>query len=87
MQHLFSPGVGPDAVIKDNKILFFQYRPSANYSIREFDIYDPLTNTWSIAVLPFNMVSTAIISVNNTVYLAGGYVNGVLSDKLYKLEF
>ncbi len=48
--------------------------------VNNSDIYDVTTNTWSVAHL-------SIISVNNTVYLAGGKINGVLSDKVWKLEF
>jgi len=29
----------------------------------------------------------SIISLDNTIYLAGGFVNGVLSNKVWKLEF
>ncbi|MGE5106935.1 MAG: hypothetical protein ACM3H8_05295 [Sphingobacteriales bacterium] len=28
----------------------------------------------------------SIISVNNTIYVAGGYVNGILSNQVWKLE-
>ena len=52
-----------------------------------FDIYDIATNTWSIGVLPVSMGSTLIISVNNVIYLAGGLVNGALSNQVWKLEF
>jgi len=60
-----------NAVVKDNKIIYYGNR---------FDIYDVTTNTWSIGVLPKNITGGSIISVNNTIYLAGG-------DKVWKLQF
>ena len=59
------------------------------YSSRsnQFDIYDAKTNTWSIGVLPFSIEGASIISVNNTIYVAGGMVDNVFSDKVWKLEF
>lgn len=93
-QHTLSaPGIfwkngGQNAVVKDNKILFYSSSLVNNFKrIDKFDIYDISTNTWSIGVLPFTLESASIISVNNVVYLAGGLVNGVLSDKVWKLEF
>jgi len=79
---------GQNAVVKDNKIIFYRSSlwENANYT-DNFDIYDIGSNTWSIGVLPFRIEATSIISVNNVVYLAGGFVNGVLSNKVYKLEF
>jgi hypothetical protein len=87
----FWPNHGQNAVVKDNKIIFYRSREVSYYSdpltTDEFDIYNTSTGTWSIGVLPFPLEEAAIISVNNTVYLAGGLVNGVLSDKVWKLEF
>lgn len=47
----------------------------------------PAALTWSIGVLPQNIEGASIISVNNTIYVASGYVNGVLSNPVWKLEF
>jgi N-acetylneuraminic acid mutarotase len=55
--------------------------------MNKFDIYDITTNTWSIGVLPANIYGSSVISVNNTIYIAGGYVNDVLSNQVWKLEF
>ena len=52
-----------------------------------FDIYDIITNTWSIGVLDKIITGATFISVNNIIYVAGVYVDRVLSDKVYKLEF
>jgi hypothetical protein len=75
---------GQNAVVKDNKIIFYS---TDQGDTKKFDIYDIATNTWSIGVLPVSIKGASIISVNNTIYLAGGFVNGVLSDKVWKLEF
>lgn len=53
----------------------------------EFDIYDIASNSWSIGVLPFNIQRASIISVNNVIYIAGGLINGVESNKVWTLEF
>lgn len=81
---LFQPNSGLDAVLRNNQIVFF----TGNGIIKnKFDIYDVSTNTWSIGVLPVNIYGASIISVNNTVYVAGGFVNGVVSNQVWKLEF
>ena len=69
--------------VKDNKIVF----NGDEHAIGKFDIYDVTTKSWSIGVLPIALQSAAMIFVNNTIYVAGGYVNGVLSNAVYKLEF
>jgi hypothetical protein len=91
---LFQPNAFFSAVLKDNKIVFFTSRVNlANYCLtnlpvmNKFDIYDLSTNTWSIGVLPVNIYGSTIISVNDVIYVAGGYINGQLSDKVWKLEF
>jgi hypothetical protein len=88
---LFRPGswwtnFGENVVIKNNKIVFFRggwFDTGSN----KFDIYDILTDTWSIGVLDQSVENASLISVNNTIYVAGGYVNGVASNQVWKLEF
>lgn len=80
------------AVQKGNKIIFFTsvFAPGnavPSYTRNKFDIYDLATNSWSIGMLPVTIHGSAIISVNNTIYVAGGYVNGALSNQVWKLEF
>ena len=74
-------------VVKENKIIFFRKWDGCN----KFDIYDIATNTWSIGVLPVSIEGASIISVNNTIYIAGGTVNptGYFNpgDQVWKLEF
>lgn len=85
---LFKPGgwlidEGQNAVVKDNKIVFFTGNAGGN----RFDIYNVTNNTWSIGELPVNIKIASVISVNNTIYVAGGYINDVLSNQVWKLEF
>ncbi|MGN6532009.1 MAG: PKD domain-containing protein, partial [Ginsengibacter sp.] len=70
------------AVVQDNKILFLDGADSD-----KFDIYDITSNTWSIGVLPYKISVASVISVNHTTYIAGTSINGVLSGKIWKLEF
>ncbi len=74
-------------VVKENKIIFFRKWDGGN----KFDIYDIATNTWSIGVLPVSIEGASIISVNNTIYVAGGMVNSTGNfypgEQVWKLEF
>jgi len=83
--YLYSAGdnVGDKAVTKDGKIIF---RPRYYYD-NKFDIYDIATASWSIGILPVGIYRSSIISVNNTIYLAGGDLNGPLSNQVWKMEF
>ena len=83
--NLSIPRAGLYAVVKDNKILFL--RNGGWTDSDKFDIYDIISNTWSIGVLPYKIGGASIISVNNTIYVAGVSINGVLSNKVWKLEF
>ena len=81
---LFQPNSQFDVVAKNNKIVFFT---GTGAEKNKFDIYDITSNTWSIGELPQNIVGASLISVNNIIYVAGGYINGALSNKVWKLEF
>jgi len=92
LMSLFSPATwwiddGENAVVKDNKVIFLRHDGGADAN--KFDIYDTQTNTWSMGVLPQPIPSgSSVISVNNTIYVAGGFVNGVgNSNQVWKLEF
>jgi hypothetical protein len=81
-QYLYRSTERSKAVMKDNKIVFFGF-----YDDNKFDIYDIASNTWSVGILPFSIDRNSVISVNNTIYGAGGLINGVYNDKVWKLEF
>jgi hypothetical protein len=83
IQFLSEPSAGP-AVLKNSKIIFFTI---GGINDNRFDIYDVASDSWSIGVLLQSIYAASIIAVNNTIYLAGGYVNGVLSNQVWKLEF
>jgi hypothetical protein len=96
LQYLFKPGLwfntsSNNAVVKEDKILFYRYNTDNYFDTNEnfkFDIYNSSTNTWSIGLLPFSINGASIICVNNTIYVAGGWVNnGPLSNQVWKLEF
>ena len=74
------------AVVRNNKIVFFT-GTEGSYENNKFDIFDITSNSWSIGVLPINIYRSLIFVVNNTIYVAGGLVNGVLSNQIWKLEF
>jgi hypothetical protein len=76
-----------DIVQKNNKIVFFTSSRFFEGSANKFDIFDITTGTWSIGVMTRDIRGASIISVNNTIYVAGGSVNGVLSNQVWKLEF
>lgn len=55
----------------------------------QFDIYDPASDVWSIGVMTQGFDFAGVISVNNTIYIAGGgfpYVTPS-SNQVWKLEF
>ncbi len=78
---LSEPKTELTAVRKDNRIIFFGGLNS------RFDIYDLTTHSWSIGVLPQNLRWASVISHDNTIYVAGGEINGVLSNQVWRLEF
>ena len=91
--HLFHPFTyvnheGLNAVLKNNKIIWFcTLDPLNGNSTNKFNIYDITTNTWSIGLLPVKINGASIISVNNTIYVAGGSLNGTITNQVWKLEF
>lgn len=77
--HLFQPNTNV-ALIKNNSIVFYAGYP-------QFDICDPDTDVWSIGVINQSNENASLISYNNIIYIAGGEINGIISNKLWKLEF
>ena len=74
---------------KNEYIVFFTGVSSTEpNSATQFDIFNTLTNEWSVGLLSIPVNYSSIISVNNTIYVAGGMnATGALYDKLWKLEF
>jgi hypothetical protein len=75
---------GFHAVLKSNEIVFFT--PSWIGS-DIFDIYNTVSDTWSVGKLNQVVSSAAIISVKNKIYVAGGEVGGGLSNKVWLLDW
>lgn len=75
---------GQNAVLRNDKIVFFRHAWLDN---RRFDIYDISTGQWSIGEVELDITFSSIISVNNVIYIAGGYLNGSMSVQVWKLEF
>jgi N-acetylneuraminic acid mutarotase len=76
---------GQNACSKDNKLLFCR---TGEKDRARFDVYDLTSNRWFIGMLPKEIPEGAsILSVNNTVYIAGGRVNGMASNQVWKLDF
>jgi hypothetical protein len=80
---------GQNALIKDNKIVFFTGTYSSIGDTR-FNIYDIATETWFIGVLPFGLSYTSVVAVNNNIYVGGGYINGNFlnaTNQVWRLQF
>ncbi len=80
------------AVVKDDNIVFFTGNSSDFATLgNRFDIYNTTSHTWSTGLLDHKIRYTNVISVNNTIYIAGGTEDGstipVYSDKVWKLVF
>jgi hypothetical protein len=69
------------SVKKINKLLFFNtaYTPERS---KRVDIYDIATKAWLKYQLSQSIQNTGIISTGDKVYVAGGIVNGVLSNQV-----
>ena len=82
-----SPKTFFGAVQANDKLIFFTGNNNSIATNNKIDVYNLTTATWSIGVLPVSINSSTIISVNNTIYVAGGYVNGSVSSQVWKLDF
>jgi N-acetylneuraminic acid mutarotase len=81
------PRSGLSAVLKDDKVIFFTGYGNDGRNGTHFEIYNLTTDTWRTGVLDKKIQGAAMIYVNNIIYVAGGYVNEVGSDQVWKLEF
>ena len=77
------------AVKKGNNIIFFtgDFGPGDPRTGIDFEIYNISTKTWSIGKLNQKVYNAAVISVNNTIYVAGGSDGANYFDHVWKLEF
>jgi hypothetical protein len=67
------PRLGNIAVIKGDNIVFFTgYEYNHPLEGTRFEIYNTTNNTWSTGVLNQKIFDATVISVNNTIYVAGG---------------
>jgi N-acetylneuraminic acid mutarotase len=87
----FNPGAKLNPVLKNEHIIFFPgslsfSNPNAG---TPFEIYNTTTDSWFTGILNKPVYDAAIISVNNTVYVAGGRDNawGPYFKEVWKLEF
>jgi N-acetylneuraminic acid mutarotase len=68
-----------------NKLVFFVWDGKVK---SRFDIFDISTNSWLIGVLDQPVTPSLVITVNNTIYVVGGYGNSNgYYDQVWKLDF
>lgn len=76
------------SVIKGDNIIFFTgFASNIDAGTNHFEIYNTTTDTWKTGILNLNLNSASIISVNNTIYVAGGNLNQNGTNQVWKLEF
>ena len=71
------------AVTKNDKVLFYSYMTYSLMESNKFDIYNWQTNTWSIGVLPPNLVPP---DKSRVMAVSGQDVYIVIGNKLYKMN-
>jgi hypothetical protein len=84
------PKINPNAVATRDKVVFFPGNfENGMYSGSEFDIYDITTNQWSTGHIDREIYDATVISVNHTIYIAGGRdkPNGPYFTEVWRLEF
>jgi hypothetical protein len=84
------PKINPNAVSTKDRVIFFPGNlENGIYSGNEFDIYDPTSDQWSIGRISKEIYGATVISVNNTIYIAGGTnkATGPYFTEVWKLEF
>ena len=82
------PRAAFNVVTKNEHIIFFTGSREDNGN--QFEIYNTVSGKWSTAVLNQKLQGAAIISVNNTIYVAGGRGDnpwGPYNKQVWKLEF
>lgn len=68
-----------------NNVVFFVWDGTAK---NKFDIYDALNDTWTIGMLDQAITPSLVISVNDIIYVVGGWGNSNgFYDQVWKLQF
>jgi N-acetylneuraminic acid mutarotase len=81
----FLPKAQFQSVKINNQIIFFTGISIDQAS--QFDVYDISSEQWTTVVLPFNLKGSAIVAANNNIYIAGGSLDLVYTNQVWKLEF
>ncbi|MEO7561438.1 MAG: PKD domain-containing protein [Ferruginibacter sp.] len=69
-----------------NKILFGMGAGKSG-GVSRMDIYDAISNSWTVADLNLPLTLSTVIKAGNQIYVAGGAVKNGISDKVFKLTF
>ena len=75
------------AVKKDDNIVFFTGDQNDSSNGTDFEIYNTTKDTWSVGRLNQKVFNAAVISINNTIYVAGGTDGNTYFNQVWKLEF
>ncbi len=74
-------------VKKDDNIVFFTGDRNDSSNGFDFEIYNTSTKSWSTGRLNQKLFNAAVISVNNTIYVAGGTDGNTYFNQVWKLTF
>jgi N-acetylneuraminic acid mutarotase len=84
------PRSHPTAVIKGENIVFFTSGNYGSFSATEnrFDIYNTITNKWSVGSLNQAIAGASFINVDSVIYVGGGVMDqNTFTDKVYTLNW
>lgn len=88
------PRYSPTAVATNDDVVFFtsaDWGNEINFPgnlANQIDIYNTVTQQWSVGMLPHPIVAPGIISVNNSIYMGGGRTGPqYCTDKVYILNW
>jgi hypothetical protein len=76
-------GSDAEVVQNNNDILLFSVYNAANKFLK----YDMTNGVVSDGKFNIDLIATSVISVNNTIYVAGGFVNGIQTNQVWKLSY
>lgn len=88
------PRYSPTALATNDDVVFFTSADWGNeidflkHLTNQIDIYNTVTQKWSVGILPHPIVAPGIISVNNSIYMGGGRTGEqYCTDKVYILNW